>query len=59
MITTRWWAVSSTSWGPRPARGTRRQAAARSREFSWPQSATAMRCVLESVKAGDRVSGVI
>ena len=35
------------------------KAAARSREFSWPQSATAMRSVLESVHAGDRVSGVI
>ena len=35
------------------------KAAARSREFSWPQSASAMRTVLESVHAGHRVSGVI
>ena len=35
------------------------KAAARSREFSWPQSAAAMRSVLESVHAGNRVSGVV
>lgn len=35
------------------------KAAARSREFSWPQSAAAMRTVLESVHAGERVSGVV
>ena len=35
------------------------KAAARSREFSWPQSAAAMRTVLESVHAGARVSGVV
>lgn len=35
------------------------KAAARSREFSWSQSAVAMRTVLESVHAGDRVSGVL
>ena len=35
------------------------KAAARSREFSWPQSAAAMRAVLESVHAGSRVSGVV
>ena len=35
------------------------KAEARSREFSWPQSASAMRTVLESVHAGHRVSGVI
>ena len=35
------------------------KAAARSREFSWPQSASAMRTVLESVHAGHRVSGVL
>ena len=35
------------------------KAAARSAEFSWPQSATAMRSVLESVHDGRRVSGVI
>ena len=35
------------------------KAAARSREFSWPQSASAMRTVLESVHAGRRVSGVL
>ncbi len=35
------------------------KAAARSREFSWPQSAAAMRTVLESVHAGGRVSGVV
>jgi glycosyltransferase involved in cell wall biosynthesis len=35
------------------------KAAARSREFSWPQSAAAMRTVLESVHAGRRVSGVV
>jgi glycosyltransferase involved in cell wall biosynthesis len=35
------------------------KAASRSREFSWPQSASAMRTVLESVHAGHRVSGVI
>ena len=34
-------------------------AAARSREFSWPQSAAAMRSVVESVHDGRRVSGVI
>ena len=34
------------------------KAAARSREFSWQQSASAMRTVLESVHAGHRVSGV-
>lgn len=35
------------------------KAAARSREFSWPQTAAAMRTVLESVHAGGRVSGVV
>jgi len=35
------------------------KAAARSREFSWPQSAAAMHTVLESVHAGDRVSGLL
>ena len=35
------------------------KAAARSQEFSWSQSATAMRSVLESVQRGERVSGVI
>jgi glycosyltransferase involved in cell wall biosynthesis len=35
------------------------KAQARSAEFSWRQSADAMRSVLESVVAGDRVSGVI
>jgi glycosyltransferase involved in cell wall biosynthesis len=35
------------------------KAQARSAEFSWLQSADAMRAVLESVLAGDRVSGVV
>lgn len=35
------------------------KAAARSREFSWPQSAAAMRVVLESVHRGERVGGVL
>ena len=35
------------------------KAAARSAEFSWPQSAAAMQTVLESVHAGQRVSGVL
>jgi len=35
------------------------KAQARSAEFSWQQSAAAMRTVLESVVAGDRVSGVV
>jgi glycosyltransferase involved in cell wall biosynthesis len=35
------------------------KAQARSAEFSWPQSADAMRTVLESVAAGERVSGVV
>jgi glycosyltransferase involved in cell wall biosynthesis len=35
------------------------KAAARSREFSWPQSAAAMRTVLESVHAGGRMNGVV
>ncbi|MCW1959983.1 MAG: glycosyltransferase family 4 protein [Mycobacterium sp.] len=35
------------------------KAEARSREFSWPQSAVAMRTVLDSVNAGRRVGGVI
>ena len=35
------------------------KAAARSREFSWPQSASAMRIVLESVHSGHRISGVV
>ena len=35
------------------------KAAARSAEFSWPQSAAAMQTVLESVRAGRRVSGVL
>ena len=35
------------------------KAQARSAEFSWPQSADAMRTVLESVMDGDRVSGVV
>lgn len=35
------------------------KARARSRDFSWPQSAAAMRSVLDSVHAGTRVSGVI
>jgi glycosyltransferase involved in cell wall biosynthesis len=35
------------------------KAAIRSGEFSWPQSADAMRAVLESVNAGRMVSGVV
>ena len=35
------------------------KAAARSREFSWTQSAASMRTVLEAVHSGGRVSGVI
>ena len=35
------------------------KAQARSAEFSWRQSAEAMRTVLESVMAGERVSGVV
>ena len=35
------------------------KATVRSGEFSWPQSADAMRAVLESVRAGRMVSGVI
>ena len=35
------------------------KAQARSAEFSWEQSADAMRSVLESVVAGDRVTGVV
>jgi glycosyltransferase involved in cell wall biosynthesis len=35
------------------------KAQARSAEFSWPQSADAMRTVLESVVAGDHVTGVV
>ncbi|MCI4673823.1 glycosyltransferase family 4 protein [Candidatus Mycolicibacterium alkanivorans] len=35
------------------------KAEVRSRDFSWPQSAAAMRNVLESVHTGTRVSGVI
>ncbi|MGA8544115.1 MAG: glycosyltransferase family 4 protein [Mycobacterium sp.] len=35
------------------------KAQARSTEFSWRQSADAMRSVLESVMAGERVSGVV
>lgn len=35
------------------------KAEARSREFSWPQSAAAMRTVLDSVRAGRYLSGVI
>jgi glycosyltransferase involved in cell wall biosynthesis len=35
------------------------KAQARSAEFSWRQSADAMRSVLESVVAGDRVTGVV
>ncbi len=35
------------------------KAQARSAEFSWRQSADAMRSVLESVMAGERVSGVV
>jgi len=35
------------------------KAAARSREFSWPQSAAAMSTVLQTVHTGGRVSGVI
>ncbi|WP_313674912.1 glycosyltransferase family 4 protein [Mycolicibacterium sp.] len=35
------------------------KAEARSREFSWPQSAAAMRTVLETVHAGRRMGGVI
>lgn len=35
------------------------KAEARSREFSWSQSAVAMRTVLDAVHAGERVSGVI
>jgi glycosyltransferase involved in cell wall biosynthesis len=35
------------------------KAQARSTEFSWPQSADAMRTVLKAVLAGDRVSGVV
>src|ERR1700741_1219487 len=43
--------------GRRDQRGAKAQA--RSAEFSWPQSADAMRTVLESVMDGDRVSGVV
>jgi glycosyltransferase involved in cell wall biosynthesis len=35
------------------------KAAARSRDFSWPQSAAAMGIVLETVHTGGRISGVI
>ena len=35
------------------------KAAARSRDFSWPQSAAAMSTVLQTVHTGGRVSGVI
>jgi glycosyltransferase involved in cell wall biosynthesis len=35
------------------------KAQARSAEFSWEQSADAMRTVLESVVAGNRVTGVV
>jgi glycosyltransferase involved in cell wall biosynthesis len=35
------------------------KAAARSRDFSWPQSAAAMSAVLQTVHTGGRVSGVI
>lgn len=35
------------------------KAEARSREFSWPQSAAAMQTVLQTVHAGGRLSGVI
>ena len=35
------------------------KAAARSREFSWSQSAEALRSVCESVHSGERVSGVL
>jgi glycosyltransferase involved in cell wall biosynthesis len=35
------------------------KAAIRSGEFSWPQSADAMRAVLESVRAGRKISGVV
>jgi glycosyltransferase involved in cell wall biosynthesis len=35
------------------------KAQARTRDFSWPQSAAAMRSVLESVHTGTRVSGLI
>jgi len=35
------------------------KAAARSREFSWTQSAASMRTVLETVHTGGRVSGVV
>ena len=35
------------------------KAAARSREFSWTQSAASMRSVLETVHAGGQVSGVV
>ena len=41
------------------ARSSARKAQARSAEFSWQQSADAMRRVLESMLAGTRVSGVI
>lgn len=36
-----------------------RKAQARSAEFSWPQSADAMRVVLESMASGELISGVI
>lgn len=35
------------------------KAEARSREFSWPQSAAAMQAVLQTVHDGGRLSGVI
>lgn len=35
------------------------KAEARSREFSWPQSAAAMQAVLDTVHGGGRVSGVV
>jgi glycosyltransferase involved in cell wall biosynthesis len=35
------------------------KAQVRSHEFSWQDSATAMRAVLESVHSGNRVSGLI
>lgn len=35
------------------------KAQARSQEFSWQQSAEAMRCVLDAVQTGARVSGVV
>ena len=58
--TTGWWpALEELLTDPLLRDELGRKAQARSAEFSWRQSADAMRVVLESVLAGELISGLV